>query len=174
MREDCSCRRWPSPSLAAPAGANAATSVDLTGDTLTVTGDAFANRIEVRRVSDGYLVRDPLATLAIETSSRCRFTSTASVHDAKRTLASEADVRIEGRAGDDALTVVGGTRGAILDGENGADTLTGGPGPETLRGGPGGDDFHGGGGIDTVTYSERINAAVNITLPVDALGRPCR
>jgi hypothetical protein len=39
--------------LAVPTTASAATSIDLGGDSLAITGDAFRNDIEVRRVADG-------------------------------------------------------------------------------------------------------------------------
>jgi Ca2+-binding RTX toxin-like protein len=154
--------------LALPTAAIAATSVELGSDQLTVTGDAFANDITVRRVSDGYIVTDPLAPLAPATVPACRFTTTGDIHEVKCTRTGEVDVVIGGRAGQDTLKMLGGTVGARLAGENGDDTLVGGPGPDALRGGDGADSLRGGGGLDTATYSER-SAGVSVTLPVDSL-----
>ena len=172
---------------ALPSAAGAATSIDLSGERLQVTGDAFANAIVVRRVGDGYTIGDVRARLAIEPGSPCFFTSNATPpHEAKCLRPSELNVLVEGRGGDDALTMSGGTRKAFLDGEAGADRLQGGPGPDTLRGGAGEDELLGAGGddlingeagpdslrgglgTDTVSYSDRTQP-VNITLPVDSL-----
>jgi Ca2+-binding RTX toxin-like protein len=54
-----------------------------------------------------------------------------------------------GGSGDDHLQAT--TRGALLDGEAGADTLDGGAGPDTIVGGPGADTISGGGGNDDIT-----------------------
>ena len=137
--------------FAVPATAGAATSIELTGGELVVVGDAFSNDIEVRRVSDGYVVRDPLAALTIETGSPCSFTSSAtSPHEAKCRRASEVGVRVEGRPGGDEVTIVGGTEGVLLDGQDGSDELRGGPGPDTLTGGSGPDVMAGGEGNDVL------------------------
>jgi Ca2+-binding RTX toxin-like protein len=172
--------------LAGPSTAGAATELELSSGGLVVIGDAFANSIEVRRVGDGYRVRDSAARLTIQNGSPCFFTSSASPpHEAKCLRSSEVGVRVEGRAGRDQLTIVGGTRAAALDGEGGDDTLIGGPGPDSLRGGPGADlllagpgndvmkgeagpdRLEGGPGVDTVNYSERVTT-LNITLPIDS------
>lgn len=171
--------------LVAPAAASAATSIELGGDELVVTGDAFSNDITVRRVGDGYIVGDPRAALTIQPGSPCFFTSSARPpHEAKCVRGSEVAVRVEGRAGDDIVTMLGGTRGAQLDGEggddsvsaaggNGPDALFGGPGPDRLRAGDGNDRLvgeegpdilEGGPGIDTASYAEREERVV-ISLP---------
>jgi Ca2+-binding RTX toxin-like protein len=176
--------------LAAPATAAAATSIDLTGGELVVVGDAFSNDIQVRRVNDGYVIRDSRAALAIEAGSPCFVTSSARPPDeAKCVRNTEAAVRVESRAGDDIVTLLGGTRGADLDGEGGDDSVSsvGGSGPDSLFGGPGvdrlragdGDDrlvgeegpdvLEGGPGIDTASYAEREpgDGGVNVTLADD-------
>ena len=134
---------------ALPGAASAATTISLSSSRPTVIGDAFANAIVVRRLSDGYSVADPRARLEIEPGAPCFFTSNASPpHEAKCLRSSELDVSVAGRAGDDELTVTGGARAAFLDGEAGADHLQGGPGPDTLRGGAGADLLLGGGDDD--------------------------
>jgi Ca2+-binding RTX toxin-like protein len=168
--------------LAGPPTAGAATSIELSGGELKVIGDASRNDIEVRRVSDGYLVEDSLERLTIATGSPCFFTSSATPpHQAKCVRASELAVRVEGRPAADDIEIVGGTRGAVLDGQDGFDLLVGGPGPDTLRGGEGADDLfgevgddlldgeagpdelRGGDGEDTVSYGAR-DRPVSVTL----------
>jgi hemolysin type calcium-binding protein len=95
----------------------------------------------------------------------------------------DADVSIQGEAGDDTLFA---GRGGYLDGGKGSDKLFGGPGPEELVGGPGRDELYGregedklagdgpgakpakdaidgGAGVDTVSYAER-SASVGVDL----------
>jgi len=170
--------------LAVPTTASAATSVDLGGDALAVTGDAFRNDIEVRRVGDGYVIRDTAANLSIVAGPDCFFSDPP--REVTCRTDSEVEVTIEGRAAADELTVLGGTRRAILDGGDGTDRLVGGPGPDRLVGGPNGDTLRGangndvligeagpdslggGSGIDTASYAERGPNGVTITLPVDS------
>jgi Ca2+-binding RTX toxin-like protein len=169
--------------LAVPTTASAATSIDLGGGSLAITGDAFRNDIEVRRVADGYVIRDSAANLSIVAGSDCFFSDPP--REVRCRTGSEVDVSIDGRAAADELTVIGGSRRANLDGGDGTDRLVGGPGPDRLIGGPNGDtllgnsgndvlvgeagpdSLQGGAGVDTVSYAER-SAGVTITLAVDA------
>jgi Ca2+-binding RTX toxin-like protein len=138
--------------LAGPSAAGAATEVELGGGGLLVIGDPFANDIEVRRVGDGYRVRDSAARLTIQSGSPCFFTSSATPpHEAKCLRSSEVAVSVASRAGGDEITIVGGTEDALLDGEGGDDTLVGGPGRDTLRGGPGADLLRAGDGDDLMS-----------------------
>ncbi|HEX5620211.1 MAG TPA: hypothetical protein VFX51_17455 [Solirubrobacteraceae bacterium] len=170
--------------LAVPTTASAATSIDLGGDTLAVTGDAFRNDIEVRRVADGYVIQDSAANLSIVAGSDCFFSDPP--REVKCRTGSEVEVAVEGRAAADELTMVGGSQRAILDGGDGTDRLVGGPGPDRLIGGPNGDtllgnngndvltgeagpdSLSGGAGVDTASYAERGPNGVTITLPVDS------
>jgi Ca2+-binding RTX toxin-like protein len=169
--------------LAVPTTASAATSIDLGGDTLAVTGDAFRNDIEVRRVADGYVIADSAANLSIVAGSDCFFSDPP--REVKCRTGGQAEVSIEGRAAADELTVIGGSRRAIIDGGDGTDRLVGGPGPDRLVGGPNGDtllgnngndlllgdagpdSLQGGAGTDTASYADRTGD-VTITLPVDS------
>jgi Ca2+-binding RTX toxin-like protein len=170
--------------LALPTIADAATSVELGSSRLTVIGDIGRNDIEVRRVSDGYLVSDPDAALEIVPGSQCFFTDPP--HEVRCETGGEVELTIEGRAAADELTVVGGSQRAVIDGGDGTDRLVGGPGPDRLRGGPNGDEMlgnagndvllgeagpdslRGGAGTDSASYADRGPAGVVVTLPVDA------
>jgi Ca2+-binding RTX toxin-like protein len=171
--------------LAVPGIARAATTIDA-GASLQVTGDAFANHIEVRRIAGGYEITDPLARLEIVPGSACFFTDPP--HEVRCQTATEVEVKLRGNAGADELAVFGGTLGARFIGDAGGDRLQGGPagdvllagtgddvvvgggGGDRLDGSSGGDQLRGGPGFDTVTYEDRISG-VTVTIPEDAFDR---
>jgi Ca2+-binding RTX toxin-like protein len=132
--------------LVAPAAAHAATSLELAGSRLDITGDAFANRITVTRANDAFTVEDTLADLTIEAPAPCFLLDD---RRARCQLPAATPLRIEGRAGDDILTAGSSvTAPATILGENGADAVRGGAGNDTLLGGRAEDELKGGPGND--------------------------
>jgi len=73
-------------------------------------------------------------------------------------------VSVVGGAGADHISIGSGLSGAILEGQEGNDTLIGGAGNDTLRGGKGADRFDGGAGNDTADYAAR---SVPMSLSLD-------
>ncbi len=58
--------------------------------------------------------------------------------------------RVEGRDGDDQIDGAGVAYGLVIEGGDGADTLSGGSGDDGIRGGAGGDTINGGTGFDQI------------------------
>jgi hypothetical protein len=71
-------------------------------------------------------------------------------------IGSDADDRIEGRAGADRIN--GGAGEDLLLGGKGRDSLVGGPGDDVLVGGPGLDELSGGTGADDFVIDGRFTA----------------
>jgi len=70
-----------------------------------------------------------------------------------------------GGEGGDTLSGASGSRDYIIDGGDGADTLTGNDGDDTLRGGAGGDTLDDGAGTNTVDYgSDPAGVTVSLAL----------
>ena len=106
--------------------------------TLVITGDALDNTIIVSRTAAGTLFVNQGAV---------------PISGGPATVANTTNIQIFGRAGRDQVTLDeanGALPAAVIDGEEGDDTLTGGSGNDTLLGGPGNDVLLGKGGVDTL------------------------
>jgi Ca2+-binding RTX toxin-like protein len=133
--------------LGAPAAANAAVTVTVTGNTATFAGDAAADNITLGVNQDGLITHNAGGTATTDFGGGKTFKSdnTLTVDvtggDGNDTInLSGADLlasSIDGGAGDD--IIVGGDPAETIDGGDGNDRITGFKGNDTVNGGNGND-----------------------------------
>jgi Ca2+-binding RTX toxin-like protein len=129
--------------IAMPVGAMAATTVDVTGDTLTAQGDAANDVITVGRSGASFTVTGA----GVTAGSGCSGPSGNVSCPVTNIIA----IDLLGGAGNDTLTVdptVELGADASLNGELGNDTLKGGLGDDEFVDSDGDDNYNGGGGSD--------------------------
>jgi Ca2+-binding RTX toxin-like protein len=148
---------------ALPAAAQASTA-QLDGDVLRVTGTPGVDQLTIFADGDQLIVRDgfsatsagPGCTVTVLQWATCPLAAIARVEvdlgdgDDVAILRSPRPLVAHGGAGDDSLLSGGGAVAMTLDGGPGDDHLAGGPEADVLLGGPGDDGLDGGGGADTI------------------------
>jgi Ca2+-binding RTX toxin-like protein len=136
--------------LALPAGAFGASTAAVSGNLVTITGDAGANAISLSLVGTTYTVND---TTGVTPGAGC---TAVNANQATCDVTGVPAAEIVGGEGDD--TIIGSAGPDRIHGGDGGDTIDGGGGGDIINSGhgaPGFDDVTGGQGFDTLTYEDR-------------------
>ena len=125
--------------LAVPAAANAAVTANITGNTVTLTGDQADDAIVLGVNGAGLLTQ----TIGANTTTD---------FGGATIQAAQADVIVNAGAGNDNINLSAATvRSSVINGEDGDDIIVGSPIAEQISGGNGNDRITGFKGNDTVT-----------------------